>query len=168
MTDDREIERTAEQWTYPYMAGALDFGSHMKVSMKSRDDMKHGVEIEPQIIFHNTDPGVIGFMDDFCMEHGLSPRMRIKEKTNRLEIGRRDDIRDLLYLLRPFVLARAPVVEIFLEDLLPGLDRGLISTEDGLIELAGYIDEIREHTPQRSDVKYTQDYFKEKFSDTNR
>lgn len=160
MTDSGEIERTDEPWKYPYVAGVMDFGSNLQIQMDKDSGSRFGVRIVPTIHINHTEPAVLGFLDEFCMNHGVEPRLREREHNFRLEISKRDDIRDFLRLIQPYVLGRAEAVEILLEDLIPGLEGGLGSTEDGFLELMGYVDEIRSHTTQRSEPKYTQDYFR--------
>lgn len=163
MTQPEEIERPDEPWKYPYMAGAFDFGSNFTVRTKHRDDSKFGIIVSPQILFDSTDAAVLGFIDEFCMNHGIEPRLREQDTNYRLSITARDDVRDFLKLIRPYVLSRSPEVEILLDDLIPALENRVQSTEEGMLEVMGYVDKIREHTTQRSEVKYTQDYFRDKF-----
>ncbi|QSG06353.1 LAGLIDADG family endonuclease [Halapricum desulfuricans] len=61
------------------------------------------------------------------------------------------------------MIARSEPVEVLLKHLLPGLELGKHSDEDGFIELMGYVDEIRKHTASSGDPKYDQDYFRTEF-----
>lgn len=161
-TDNKN--RPDEAWKYPYVAGAFDFGSNFTVRTKHREDSRFGIIISPQILFDSTDAAVLGFIDEFCMNHGIEPRLREQEANYRLSITARDYVRDFLQLIRPYVLSRSPEVEILLDDLIPALENRAQSTEEGMLEVMGYVDEIRKHTVQRREPKYTQDYFREQFN----
>lgn len=164
MNAPNERDRPDEPWKYPYVAGVLDFGSNFRVRVTKDDGARFGHVIHLQIHIENTQPVVMGFLDEFCMNHGIEPRVREREENFRLELSKRDDVRDFLRLIRPYILVRAEAVEVALEDLIPGLENRLGSTEEGFLELMGYVDEIRSHTTQRSEPKYTQDYFRNEFN----
>lgn len=164
MTQPEEIDRPAEPWQYPYIAGALDWGANFKTRVISENGNAVRYTIIPQIMIESTDSAVLGFLDEFCLEHGMNPRLREKEHNYRLEINRRDDVETLLRLLEPFVVSRRPEVEIVLEDLIPGLNERKHTTEEGFVKMMGHVDEIRKHTVQRSEPKYTQDYFRQQFN----
>ena len=163
-SDTDQIERPAEPWQYPYVAAVVDFGSNIKMNIRKDDEARVGYYIVPDIEFNHTNPAVIGFLDEFCREHGLNPRMRERPGNNyRLDVSRRDDIGDLLRLVEPYVIGRYDVVSILIEDLLPGLDNRLHSSEEGFVELMGYVDQIREQTASSKTPQYDQDYFRDKF-----
>lgn len=162
-SDSAEIERPAEPWTYPYVAAVVDFGSNFRVEIPSDSGAKVGHRIVPELYFNHTEAAVIGFLDEFCTEHRLKPLFREREQNFRLEVGKRDDVRDLLRLVRPYIIAREQPVSIMLEDLIPGLEAGKHGDEAGFVELMKYVDEIRTHTTQRSEPKYTADYFRDEF-----
>lgn len=164
MTGPDEIERTDEPWKYPYVAGVLDFGSNFQVRVKGESGARFGYLIHIQIFIESTQPVVMGFLDEFCMNHGIEPRVREREHNFRMEIAKRDDVRDFLRLIQPYLIARVEPVQIVLEDLIPGLEDRLGSTEEGFLELMSYVDEIRSHTASRRDPKYTEDYFRNEFN----
>jgi hypothetical protein len=159
----KEIDWPDEPWKYPYVAAVVDFGSNLQIVVRSVEEARVGYTISPQIRFHHTDPAVLGFIDEFCTNHGVNPRLREKGTTYRLEINRRDDLETLLLLVQPYVLARAEASMILLEDLIPGLNEGLQGNEEGFCKLMGYVDEVRSHTVTRQEPKYTEDYFRSDF-----
>lgn len=161
--DTDQIERPAEPWQYPYVAAVIDFGSNISITIRVDDEARVGYQIEQSIHINNTNPAVIGFLDEFCRNHGLNPRVREREQNIRIEIARRDDIRDLLRLVEPYVIARYEPVSVLLNDLLPGLDDRLQSSEEGFVELMRYVDEIRSNTKAKNDPKYTAHYFRDEF-----
>ena len=164
MTGTDRKERPDEPWKYPYVAGIMDFGSNLQARVKKESGARFGHLIHVQIHIESTSPVVMGFLDEFCINHGIEPRVREMEHNFRLEIAKRDDVRDFLRLVQPFVIPRAEPIKIILDDLIPGLDNRLGNTEDGFLELMGYVDEIRSHTASRREPKYTQDYFRDEFN----
>lgn len=165
-TDSEQIDRPAEPWTYPYVASAVDFGSNLKVVIRDVDDAAVGYRLVPTLYIANPNRPVMGFLDEFCENHGLHPLIREKgENPTRyqLEITRRDDLHHFLRLIQPYVIARQVPVDVLVEDLLPGLDEGKHSDEEGFLELMGYVDQIREHTHGTGKRKYTQEYFRDEF-----
>ena len=163
MTQPEEIERPDEPWKYPYVAAMLDFASNFRCRVVKEDMARVNYQIVVDLHFAHPTPGVLGFLDEFCLNHDITPRFREQAENYRLEISKREDVKRFLELARPFSLVRAEPIEIVLEDLFPGLESGKQGSEEGFVELMGYIDEIREHTTQRSETKYTQDYFRDEF-----
>lgn len=161
--DQEQIERSDEPWKYPYIAATIDFGSNFQIKVLVESESRVGYVISPQLYINSTNPAVMGFLEEFSENHGLNPRFREREDTIRMEITKRTDVRDLLRLVAPYVIVRRNAVAILLDDLLPGLDAGKQSDEEGFVELMEYVDEIRSHTTQRSEPKYTEDYFRDEF-----
>jgi hypothetical protein len=158
-----EIERPDEDWKYPYVAAVVDFGANFQMSVAKAGSRAVGYSITPSIIIQNTNSTAIGFLDEFCENHDLDPRLKEKEYNYSIQIARRDDLKTFLRLVEPFIIARTEPVRILLKNLLPGLQMGKQSDEEGFIQLMGHVDEIRKHTTQRSEPKYTQDYFRDEF-----
>ena len=161
--ETEQIERPAEPWQYPYVAAVVDFGSNFILDIVIEDKARVGYQISPKIFINHTNPSVIGFLDEFCQNHGLHPRYRERDQNIRLEVARRDDIGDLLSLVEPYIIGRYEAVSIMLNDLLPGMDNRLQSSEEGFVELMGYVDQIREQTASSKTPKYDQDYFRDEF-----
>lgn len=162
MTESVEInpKRPAEGWKYPYVAGAIDFGGSIAVNVAKASDRKVGYVIVPAIRISKNNPTVIGFLEEFCEEHGLNPIYRDETNTFRVEISKWKDIATFLKLIQPYLIVRHEVVTLIVEDLLPGLEAGKGSTKEGFVELMGYVDEIRTHT-RSENPKYDQDHFRE-------
>lgn len=157
------VERTDQQWKYPYVAAVVDFGSNFSLSVTDTGTVDVGYYIQPSIKISNTNATVIGFLDEFCENHGIEPNVRETTNTFVIEIGKRDDLKLFLQLVEPYVIAQDTAVQIMLKNLLPGLQMGKHTEKRGFLKMMGYVDEIREHTTQRSKPKYTQNYFRDEF-----
>lgn len=158
-----EPERPAEGWKYPYVAGATDLGSNLKLSVVKASDRAVGYAIQPGIYFSSQDKPFLGFLDEFCAQHDLEPTLRETDTSHRIEISRREDLETFLRLIRPYVIARHDEVEILLKNLLPGLEMGKASSKEGFYQLMEYVDEIRELT-RGSGAKYDQAHFRDEWN----
>jgi hypothetical protein len=127
------------------------------------DSRAVGYSITVLLAFNNTNPAVLGFLDEFCAQHDIEPILRKTESSNRLEINKRGDIQKFLKLVRSSLIARHTETEILLQHLLPGLELGKSSSKEGFVTLMGYVDRIREETPTRVEPKYDQAYFREEW-----
>ena len=110
----------------------------------------------------NRNQTVLGFLDEFCEQHGIEPTYNTRNQYPRIEISKRDDLATILELVRPFLIAKHEPVEILLEDLIPELKAGKQSSEEGFYELMGIVDKYRELS-YKDDAKYDQAYFRDEW-----
>jgi hypothetical protein len=161
---EEQIERPDEAWKYPYVAAVVDFGTNLQVKVEKVNDAAVGYRITPLIYISHPDKLQLGFIDEFCENHGITPRLRETSTTFRLEIARRDDLRDFLWLVRPYLIARDQPVSILLDRLIPGLEDRKHSDKLGFVQLMHYVDKIREHTHGQGEPKYTEGYFRDEWN----
>jgi hypothetical protein len=158
---ETQPERPAEGWKYPYVAGAVDFGSVVGVSVTKASDRTVGYAMSPYIRINRNSPPALGFLDEFCEEHGLNPVLRETQDSYQLDLSRREDIWSFIELLRPYLIAQHEVTTVLVEELFPKLESGKASSEEGFVELMGVVDEIRELTNTKTSAKYDQDHFRD-------
>lgn len=163
MDNSTESSRPAQKWKYPYVAGAVDFGSNLRVSVQKAADTKVGYRIAPQLHFTNSDRTPLGFLDEFCEQHDMHPQTRSDNTSYRLEVNRRDDLERFLRGVEPYLIGRAEETEILLKNLLPGLQMGKHSSKEGFLKMVQHADRIREIAGLRTDVKYDEAYFREEW-----
>jgi hypothetical protein len=147
------------------VAAVVDFGSSFSIKVTTQSSSRVGYIISPQISVSSTSPAVMGFLEEFTENHGFHPQFRGDKNSDsiRMEVTKRADVEQLLRLVEPYIIARREATVIMLDDLLPGLNEGKHSSEEGFVELMGYVDQIRDATTRRADPKYTQDYFRDEF-----
>ena len=162
-SSETEIERNDEPWKYPYVAAVVDFGSNFGVRVNKDSSARIGYFINVQIVINSVNKTVIGFLDEFCLNHDIHGRPRQSTDNYRLEIARRDDVYRFLSLVRPYIIARETPVSIMVDELIPRLDDGQGGTQEGFVDLMEYVDEIREHTASAAQQKYTADSFRDEF-----
>jgi hypothetical protein len=158
-----EPDRPLENWKYPYVAGAVDFGSHLAMKVNKASDTSVGFRIAPELYFSNSDETVLGFLDEFAEDHDLEPRFYDTSSSYQLRFTKRGDVEKMFRLVRPYLLARHNEAEILIKNLIPGLEMGKASSREGFYQLMEYVDQIREETQAGSDVKYDQAYFREEW-----
>lgn len=156
-------ERPLEGWKYAYVAGAVDFGSNLKLSVTKADDRLIGYAIVPSLEITNRNRAVIGFIDEFCEQHDLEPNLRSDKGSYILSFTKRDHLRQFLELVRPFLVARYEAVEILVDELISELKAGKGSSKEGFCELMGVVDRIRDLT-YKNTVKYDQAHFRDQWN----
>ncbi len=156
-------EKPCEEWMYPYVGGAFDFSRGLRFTPVKSQSSKIGYYINSEIIFTSTKKVGIGVIDQFCEEYGVRTNFKVKEKakgdTYELAIAKRKDIEEFLSVIHPFVVDDAEQVQIALEHILPGLERGDHQEKQSFVNLMYYIEKFRENEVPRRKVKYTRDYF---------
>jgi hypothetical protein len=155
---DSSVERPDEHWKYPYVAGVVDYKSNIQANVGKASDRAVGYMINVELYISTPNPTGIGFLDEWCETHGLSPRVRELEHGFRLEVTKRGDVEHFLRLVRPYLINRFELAELILTELIPALNEQLTNTKEGFIETMDTIEEIRKHL-KSSDHKYTLDYF---------
>jgi len=159
-----ELERPAEGWEYAYVAGVIDYSSGLSIGAQKSNTASIGYTIKTKMFFSSTDIDGLEYISDFCERHGIELKKQNRSgKTIRLQTSKRANVQKLLRLVKPCLIARHTESEILAEKLIPSLDKGEGSTKEGFIKLMGYVDEIRKEGQDRKNVKYDQDYFREKW-----
>lgn len=163
MVIENEIEKPLEEWKYAYVAGAVDFGSNLSILTQKNDSWKFNHSISLDLRISSEHSGSLSFIGKFCREHDLNARIRERKDAYRLEISRRDDIRDFLKLLEEYLISRHEASEIILNELLPLLEGGKTTTKEDFIHIVSIADKVREKTSTRGNAKYDEQYFREKW-----
>jgi hypothetical protein len=161
---DEQVDRPDKNWKYPYVAGVVDFGSNLQVKVSKASDTNVGYRISPQILISSPEQTGLGFLDEFCENHDLSPNLRELENTYRLELTRRDDVNHFLQLVRPYLISRSRPVAVLVEEVIPRLEDRQHSNKSGFLDTMHYVDMVRNHTVSRSEPKYTEGYFREEWN----
>ena len=160
----RDVERPDKPWKYPYVAGVVDFGSNLSISVVKADSRAVGYAINPTLSISNTNKAVLGFIDKFCENHGIEPTLQGGDRTNRLVISKRKDLHKFLLVVEPYLIARSEAVELMLKQLLPAFDNGKHSDKRGFLKMMEYVEQVREHTSKRGNPKYTTQFFRNEWN----
>nr|BDD45109.1 hypothetical protein 41 [bacterium] len=145
-------------WRGPYAAGALDWGGQLQASLRKKESSKFGYEPTFGISFEKSSPEAVGLIDEFCEDLGLHPKAAVKSREDandqyRVRLSRRDDVKEFLETVGPFLVARHEQVQILLEDVFPALEEGRHQTAEGMVEVASMLDRFHEEGFQRGQHK---------------
>lgn len=167
VTTPDTIERPDEPWKYPYVAAVVDFGSNFQVSVQKASDRAVGYAIDPAIQVSTPSDNAAAFLDEFCEDHGINAKLRIRgegdDETYRIDVTKRDDIQRLLRLVSPYLIARSEPAQALAEQLLPILDEGT-GDRSRFLRAMRWVDKIRSQTSRRGTPKYTEDYFRDEWN----
>jgi len=162
MDSREELPRPAEDWTYPYMAAAFDFKGSIVLNVRNDTDYAVDWTITTLIRFQHPDRVAVGFIEDWCIDHDLTPKVRERDQGGwRLELSRRMESQHFCRLISPFLVVKAEQAHLYAERLLPALEDGEGNTRSGFVRLMGLVDQIHEYNVSRGQKKYDQDHFKE-------
>ncbi|NUC72589.1 hypothetical protein HTZ84_09750 [Haloterrigena sp. SYSU A558-1] len=140
-------------WRAVYAAGALDWGGHLKASLRKKGSSKHGYEVLFEITFKKSSMEAVGLLDEFFTDMGLNPKASVDEREGGdqyvVRLTRRDEVREVLEVVFPFLAARHEQAQILLEDVFPALDEGRHREAEGMVEVASMLDRVQEEGFQR-------------------
>lgn len=147
-----------------YVAGVIDGGSAITVVVGKDSKARLGYHITPTISLRRRNPAILQVIDEWATEHGI--RGSIIEKNDSIEwkLQSRDDVREFLELLEPYLIVHDNTAQLILNEVLPRLDEGTHRTKDGFLETIEYADMVREAT-SGSTPKYNTEYFEELWSE---
>lgn len=152
-------EMPENDWRRPYAAGALDWGGNLMATLVKKGSSKFGYEITFEASFRKSSPEAVGMLDEMFDELGFDQKASVEEKEGNtndqylVRLTRRDDVREFLELVAPFVVARHEQVAILLEEVFPALDEGRHREAEGMVEVALMLDRFNEHGFQRGPGK---------------
>lgn len=163
---DMDIDRPAEEWTYPYMAGVFDFRGSLGISVSKNQTYAVGYAIQTQLTFTYSDPAGIGYIEDWCRDHEMNPTVREKDSGGwRLELTQREDSQRFCRLVSPYLVVRPEQARLYAEVLVPAMEQGKTGSKDGFIRLVEVIDQIDELNPRPRSRKYDEAYFRDLWAD---
>jgi hypothetical protein len=160
MAEDRpDVHRAAPDWMYPYLAGMIDSTGAINISVTKSSRAPLGYQIQIRVRFWSRFETVLGMVDEVADEHGWSARIERVDGKPGVLLGRRDDIRELLILVEPFIIGRLEQVRLLLDAIIPGLENKAHYDRDTFLELMAAIDAFRDASGDEYQVKYDAAYF---------
>lgn len=147
-------------WMQPYVAGAFDWAGSLSAYATADDAYRFGYRLVFQIRFEKGHQTAVGLIDEFCEMVGITPNLSVTDREGqpdqyRLQIGRREDIRDFLEAVFPYLVARHEQARILLEEVFPALEEKEHHEQEGLIRIVKAIDRVQEEGFQRGSHKKT-------------
>ncbi|SEG34834.1 LAGLIDADG family homing endonuclease [Halobellus limi] len=156
--DDRKY--SVEELVKAYMAGLVDGAGSFSVQVHKDTNYKSGYAFAAFFKMNHRQQEALVDFANWAEDQGVEVSV---EGESSLTVGKIDDLKLLIETLRPFVRTKALDVEILAEEIIPRIEAGEHTSEDGLIELMGYVEQMP--SVNMSNRKYTQDYFIEEFKE---
>jgi hypothetical protein len=159
-----DVAREAPDWMYAYLAGVVDSTGSLAVSVAKAEANPLGHQIQVRMRFKSNFPPVLGMIDEMAEAHGWSVNMEQRpddRSDTRMIMSRRENIREALTLIEPFIIGRLEQVRLLLDVILPGLDKQMHYEKESFVELMEAIDEFRAASAGTSRSKYDAAYFRD-------
>lgn len=171
MTADGVPKRMNER-QLAHLAGAFDGLGNIRIEFNKRENGDISYEVVPFVQLRavkENDP-LFGKFLDYCTREGVEETTRSKSNIQEkiiLVVRDRENIVSFLDPLMPYLVTQWEPARVMVHTVIPMMEKGKHRTEDGIVTLAKINDEFREYSRRRhssSQVKYTEEYFREEFS----
>lgn len=153
-----------------HLAGVFDGVGSITVHVSKDTNYAAGYRVRPMLRLHRSasDEALLGMMDSYCEEHGVqySLNEKTRENSDTLQWVVKDppSIRRFLEPLAPLLVSKHEEAHVMLEEVLPRIEEGDHRTEQGILGLMPYVDELHESSRYGADSKYTEAYFRKEFA----
>lgn len=150
-----------------HLAGVLDGAGRISAGISKENGYAVGYRYKPYVRIHRpeNDSAMLGKLDAYAEEYGVRYNLIEKTESVMFRISDPDVIERFLEPLLPWLVTTYEPAIIMLEEVLPALREDKHKTKDGLYELAGYADELREVHHRGRKTKYSQEYFADEWAD---
>lgn len=144
-----------------HLAGVLDGAGRISVSISKEDSYAVGYRFRPYIRVHRPpdDDALLGKLDAYADEYAVRYTINNQGDGMIFEIHDSENIERFLEPVLPWLVTTYEPSIIMLDKILPALRDGKDKTKQGLYELAGYADELREVHHRGQKTKHTQAHF---------
>jgi hypothetical protein len=156
-----DVAREAPEWMYPYLGGMVDATGAFTVSISKNDRAPNGYAIQVRVRFRSRFGEVMGMILEIAEAHGWNEQIEKTKNRRGVTFQTRDDVKELLTLVEPFVVGRAKQVQLLLDVILPALEARKHYDKESFVELMDTIGEFREVSQTEHDAKYDAAYFRD-------
>ncbi|MFC6717928.1 hypothetical protein ACFQGT_09835 [Natrialbaceae archaeon GCM10025810] len=143
-----------------YVAGIIDSGSAITVSVTKNKDSRLGYRITPEIRLRRKNPEVLSILDSWAMDQGVNGKIHQMGDSLEWRLSSRDGVRNFLEALQPYLIVHDNSAQILLTEVLPRLEDGVHNDKEGFLKIVEYADMIRDERSSPS-AKYDVDYFED-------
>lgn len=164
---DRIMNLLNDELTKAYLGGLIDAAGSLNVKVIKNDKYSMGYNIAPDFTVTKREPTAIQILDDWAASNGINANVNEYDGKFQFSITRVEDLKRLLRLLEPYMMAKHEIVVMLLEDLLPTIEeKEFRDSKEAFVEAVEKIEEMRDLASYRdSDRKYTSEYFREEWAD---
>jgi len=132
-----------------YLAGFLDGDGSIYVRLKPNDTYKYGFQVSPYIIFFQSSKEQKNF-ERLCSLIGFGYMRKRKDGIMEFTIGRKEDIRKFLSMVKPYVVLKRRQVSL-MEEILKFKDT--VKNKNDFEKLMELIDSFREINYSKKRIK---------------
>lgn len=148
-----------------HLAGVFDVVGSLTAQITKTDDTRIGFRFHPVVrINRPADEEVLmGKLDAYCEDYDVDHSITQRSDSGSFvfEAKSPEGIRNFLEPMMDYLVVNHEEALIMLEEILPRVEADEHLTEDGLIEIMGYVDTLRESARYGAEPKYTQSYFED-------
>jgi hypothetical protein len=170
VTRSEDQENRMEEIQIAHLAGVFDASGVITIRLAKNSSYKINYTANPaiQIIRPDEDDPLLGKLMAYCederVKHNIAEIEHGKKRDNlsvKLETTYNDSIRRFLKPLVPYLVTNYIDAEIMLQEALPVFENCDVKTKSGFLRMMETADKLR--TNKRGQIKYTTDYFEEKW-----
>ena len=159
-----------EETNIAHIAGVIDAVASITIHISREDSYAMGYRYKPMVRLYRPekDSPLMGKLDayceDECVNYSLSKEKREKSEVFNLRIDEPRYIRRFLKPLMPHLVSKYKVA-LLMFDVLVRMEEGEHENYSGFYNLVGLADELRSYARHGAKPKYTQEYFREEWSE---
>ncbi|AGM10941.1 HNH endonuclease [Halorubrum tailed phage 7] len=148
-----------------HLAGVFDVVGSVTAQLTKTEDTRIGFRFHPLIRINRPEDQevLMGKLDAYCEDYDVDHSITKRSDSGSFvfEAKSPEGIRNFLMPMMDYLVVNHEEAIIMLEEILPRVEDDLHLTEDGLIEIMGYVDRLRETSRYGAEAKYTQSYFED-------
>lgn len=158
---DNERKYTTDDLIKAYIAGVVDASGTFSFQIQQSEGYDVGYQFGAHFRLKKKNPDLVETFANWCDEQEIEARLRRDGDQYFVTIRKLEDLQRFLETLAPFSRAKSVDFRIMLDEIVPRLENDEHTTEDGLIEIMGFVENMPSVSMARR--KYTQDYFIQEF-----
>ena len=134
-----------------YLAGFLDGDGSIYVRLKPNKSYKYGFQVSPYIIFFQSSKNRKSF-EILCFLVGFGYMRERKDGILEFTVGRKNDIKQFLSMVKPYVILKKKQVDL-MEVILKRKEK--VNNKNDFVKLMNLIDSFRELNYSKKRIKHT-------------
>lgn len=163
---ENSAETTPEEILLGYMAGALDGGGTLSVSIAKSSNTSVGYRLMLVCRIERAEKALPKAFADFCDMMGVDGTLKEKSNGNwAFTVSSLDDVQEFVALLEPYLIVKKERAQVLLDEVIPRMRNRDHHSTDGILELMPYVDTVN-GVDGASNRKYTTEFFEKEFGET--
>ncbi len=155
---------SGDEYVNVYITGVFDAEQAFRCQIEKNTSSRTGYRILPKVEISNRSREMANVVSNWLRDIGIHARVEqsgSKRPRYKVSVTRRDDVKDVLSAIIPYLIVHDGEAQLLLEEIIPRLEVGSPMTKERFVETVGYIDELEAGpSPNR---KYTLEFFREEW-----